>query len=172
MKKFVTAFLILAVSLLSLAANGTAETAADTPVIAFETTDIFGNEVSSAELFAESRITMLNIWATYCSPCIGELPFLGKIPSEYDKADLQIIGVISDVFDQATYDTAISLITSKGAHTYPHLLVSESLYNSVLKDIVGVPTTLFVDSEGHVLKTVVGSNTLARWKEIITSITQ
>ena len=115
---------------------------------------------------------MLNIWATYCSPCIGELPFLGKIPSEYDKAELQIIGVISDVFDQATYDTAISLITSKEAHTYPHLLVSESLYNSVLKDIVGVPTTLFVDSEGHVLKTVVGSNTLARWKEIITSITQ
>ena len=107
MKKFVTAFLILTVSLFSLFANGTAETAADTPVIAFETTDIFGNEVSSAELFAESRITMLNIWATYCSPCIGELPFLGKIPSEYDKADLQIIGVISDVFDQATYDTAI-----------------------------------------------------------------
>ncbi len=172
MKKFLTAILILTIALFSLAANGSAEKATDTPVIAFETTDIFGNQVSSAELFAESRITMLNVWATYCSPCIGELPFLGKIPSEYDKADLQIIGVISDVFDQATYDTAISLITSKGAHTYPHLLVSESLYNSVVKDIVGVPTTIFIDSEGHVLKSVVGSNTLARWKEIITSISQ
>ena len=167
-KTLLTALVILSVFFPAFS-NGSAETA-DVPVISFETTDIYGNEIKSSDLLASGRITMINVWATYCSPCIGELPFLAKIPDEYDKSELQLVGVVSDVFDQATYNTAVSLIQSKGAYTYPHLLVSETIYDALLKDIVGVPTTFFVDSEGHVLKTVVGSNTLARWKEIIDTV--
>ena len=45
----------------------------------FETTDLDGNPVRSEELFAQHKVTMLNVWATWCGPCKGELQELGEI---------------------------------------------------------------------------------------------
>jgi thiol-disulfide isomerase/thioredoxin len=45
----------------------------------FETTDLDGNPVRSVELFAQHKVTMLNVWATWCGPCKGELQELGEI---------------------------------------------------------------------------------------------
>ena len=45
----------------------------------FETTDLDGNPVRSEELFAQHKVTMLNIWATWCDPCKRELRELGEI---------------------------------------------------------------------------------------------
>ena len=42
--------------------------------VAFETTDLDGNTVNSADLFAASKLTMINIWGTFCGPCISEMP--------------------------------------------------------------------------------------------------
>lgn len=49
----------------------------DGTVISFETDDLDGNAVKSEELFSQNKITMINIWGTYCGPCIEEMPELG-----------------------------------------------------------------------------------------------
>ena len=51
----------------------------------------------NSEKFANSKLTMINVWATYCNPCLAEMPDLGELAAEYDAADFQIIGVVSDV---------------------------------------------------------------------------
>ena len=139
--------------------------------VTFEAADMEGNEVSSS-IFSESKLTMFNVWATYCNPCLQEMPDLGELSGEYDSGEFQIIGVISDVqegADQDTLDKASSLIEQTGAD-YPHLLLNESLYEAMLTEVTAVPTTFFFDSNGMVLDTLVGSRDKDEWKEIIDAL--
>ena len=139
--------------------------------VTFEAADMEGNEVSSS-IFSESKLTMINVWATYCNPCLQEMPDLGELSGEYDSGEFQIIGVISDVqegADQDTLDKASSLIEQTGAD-YPHLLLNESLYEAMLTEVTAVPTTFFFDSNGMVLDTIVGSRDKDEWKEIIDAL--
>ncbi len=69
-------------------------------LISFEGQDIEGNLVSSSVL-SESKLTMVNVWATYCNPCLREMPGLGELAKEYDPWDFQIIRIMSDVQEGA-----------------------------------------------------------------------
>lgn len=138
------------------------------PPVTFEAVAADGETVTS-DIFADSRLTMVNVWATYCNPCLMEMPYLGELADEYSPKDFQIVGIISDVLegDEDALQTALSLIDETGADTYTHLLLNESLYTAMLTDVTAVPTTFFVDSEGRILDTVLGSKDKDTWKEII-----
>lgn len=135
--------------------------------VGFTTTDLYGNEVTQ-EIFTESKLTVVNVWATYCGPCIMEMPYLGELADEYDSAQVQIVGIPTDVYNQEYLEYALSLVDETGAD-YTHLLLSEELYNWGLTEIQYVPTTFFVNSEGEILDTVVGSMSKEDWKELIDS---
>lgn len=147
---------------------GTASADQETGAVTFETQDMDGNTITS-DIFSQSRLTMINVWATYCAPCLNEMPDLGALAQEYDKADFQLIGIISDVMAQSDSDTidyAAKLIDQTGA-AYPHLFLNESLYYALLSDVMAVPTTFFFDQDGQLLDTVVGSQDKTAWKEQI-----
>lgn len=134
----------------------------------FEGVDMEGNVVSS-DIFSESKLTMINVWATYCSPCLNEMPDLGELAGEYEESEFRLLGIVSDVQDgaeQEMLDLAANAIEQTGAD-YSHLLVNESLYNALLKDVTAVPTTLFFNEKGMLLDTVVGARNKEDWKEII-----
>lgn len=131
----------------------------------FTTTDLYGNTVTQ-EIFAQSDLTVVNVWATYCGPCINEMPYLGELAEEYDSSKVQIVGIPTDVYNQEYLDYALSLINETGAD-YTHLLMSEELYNWGLTEIQYVPTTFFVNSEGEIIDTVVGSMSKEDWKVLI-----
>lgn len=139
--------------------------------IGFEGQDIEGNAVSNA-VFSESKLTMVNVWATYCNPCLSEMPGLGELANEYASEDFQIIGIISDVQTGAASETiayAADLIEQTGAD-YTHLLLNKSLYDALLTDVTAVPTTYFIDANGTILDTVVGSMEKSAWKEKINAL--
>ncbi|MBQ3035751.1 MAG: TlpA family protein disulfide reductase [Lachnospiraceae bacterium] len=131
----------------------------------FTTTDLYGNAVTQ-EIFAQSDLTVVNVWATYCGPCINEMPYLGELAEEYDSSKVQIVGIPTDVYNQEYLDYALSLVNETGAD-YTHLLMSEELYNWGLTEIQYVPTTFFVNSEGEIIDTVVGSMSKEDWKTLI-----
>ncbi len=136
--------------------------------LSFEATDMEGNAVSSG-IFADSKITMVNVWATYCNPCLNEMPSLGELAQEYDAGEFRLIGIISDVpenADQEILDLAKDLIGQTGA-SYTHLPINESLYHALLEDVTAVPTTFFFDENGMLLETVVGAMDKSSWKEKI-----
>lgn len=92
--------------------------------IVFEGPDVNGNSVSET-IFSQSKLTMVNVWATYCNPCLSEMPGLGELAGEYEPGEFQIVGVISDVTedaDEETIATAEELIDATGAD-YTHLLL-------------------------------------------------
>ena len=168
---------LLTMSILFL--NGCGDTslndnAKSTPVpgsIVFEAQDMEGKVVSS-EIFSETRLTMVNVWATYCNPCLREMPGLGELAGEYATDEFRIVGVVSDVMegaDQKTLDYAADLVEQTGAG-YTHLLLNESLYYALLTDVSAVPTTFFIDEDGVVLDTVVGSMEKSAWEEMINEL--
>ena len=147
------------------------ETEPDSSQIEFEGTDIEGNKVSSS-VFSGSKLTMINVWATYCNPCLSEMPGLSEISDEYDPGEFQVIGIISDVPEDASQEMtelAAELIEQTGAD-YTHLLLNESLYKALLTDVTAVPTTFFIDENGMLLDTVVGAMEKEAWEERINEL--
>ena len=134
-------------------------------------TDLDGNEVDS-ELFAEHQMTMINIWATFCNPCLSELPELAK---EYAQTPggVQIVGICTDVLDQKgnqveeQIDLAKQALRLTGAD-YQNLVPDKAFLNVLMESIPGVPTTFFVDSQGKLLgEAVVGARKKEAWQEIV-----
>lgn len=136
--------------------------------IVFEGKDLNGNSLSS-EIFSGSKLTMVNVWATYCNPCLSEMPELGELAGEYSSDEFQIIGIVSDVQEGTDLEMTVyaaTLVEQTGA-AYPHLLLNESLFRAMLSDVSAVPTTFFVNEKGEVLDTVVGAMDKDSWKEKI-----
>lgn len=139
--------------------------------ISFTGQDMEGNQVSS-DVFSNVRLTMVNVWATYCNPCLSEMPELGELAGAYGEGEFQIIGIISDVMegaDQETIDAAKDLIEQTGAG-YTHLLLNESVYRALLTEVSVVPTTFFIDENGVVVDTVLGAMDKSAWEERINAL--
>ena len=157
-------------------ASEEADTSADTeplgPFQFFTVEDIEGNEVTH-EIFADADLTVINIWGTFCGPCIQEMPDLGALSQEYAEKNVQFIGLVGDAFDsQGNIDAAIveeakSIVAQTGAD-YLHLLPMNELLYNVMSQISAYPTTVFVDSEGkQVDYAYLGAADKATWAERI-----
>ncbi len=138
----------------------------------FKTTDLDGNEVTQ-EIFSNADLTMINIWATYCNPCLGEMPDLGVLAEEYADQGVQIIGILMDVYDQnwnvvqSQVDLAKEIIQETGAD-YLHLMPSTDLIYAKLRYVQAVPETIFVDKEGNLVgEPHLGARTKDKWSEEI-----
>ena len=123
-------------------------TAPNEGAISFETVDLEGNPVTSKELFADHKITMINIWATWCTHCVRELPELEKMSKEWAEKDCQIIGICDDAEDDEMAAEAIRILEKNGV-TYRNIRSTEELRD--LLKFTSLPTSYYVDSEGVVL---------------------
>lgn len=144
------------------------ETEAEPYILSFEATTIDGEPLTS-DCFADSKLTMINVWATYCNPCLNEMPDLGEIANSYDASEFQIIGIISDVMadsEDGDIENAKDLIAQTKAD-YPHVLLNESLYSNLVGGVDSVPTTFFVNQKGEMLGYVIGAQSKESWEEII-----
>lgn len=117
--------------------------------LAFETADLDGNPVSSADLFRDNRITMVNLWGTWCSNCLGEMAALGQMHSRLQKMGCGIVGLEYETKPiEEVADTARAIMAENGV-TYPNAL--QPVEHPILDQLPGYPTTLFVDSTGRIL---------------------
>lgn len=126
-------------------------------------------EAWNSDKFADSKLTMINVWATYCNPCLSEMPDLGELAAEYDAGTFRIIGVVSDVMEgdsEENVNYAKELIAETKAD-YPHLLLNESLYTSFVGAVSAVPTTFFVRQDGSMVGYLTGAMDKENWKALI-----
>lgn len=136
--------------------------------VTFEAATIDG-EAWNSDKFVNSKLTMINVWGTYCNPCLSEMPYLGELAAEYDAAEFQIIGVVCDVMSDDSADNiayAKQLVEETKAD-YPHLLLNESLYASFVGAVSAVPTTFFVRRDGSMVGYLTGAMEKENWKALI-----
>ena len=133
----------------------------------FESADMDGNVVTEA-IFADKDVTVLNVWATFCDPCIREMPDLEKLSEEFPD-NVQVVGVVIDTppagaetggeadqwgGDADNIDLARKICTETGVK-YTNILASES----VLQMLEAVPTTFILDRSGNIIsKPFVGAD--------------
>jgi thiol-disulfide isomerase/thioredoxin len=124
--------------------------------VSFETQDLDGNPVTSQELFAGHKITMVNLWATWCINCKSEMAELEALNKEWAEKGCQIIGICDDADEEEMIPTAKKILEEKGV-TFPNVRTTEAIRDQFPS--VGLPTSYFVDSEGKILgKPIVGKN--------------
>lgn len=116
--------------------------------VSFETTDLDGNPVNSADLFKDHKITVINLWATWCGPCKRELPELAEMAKEFEEKGCQLIGICDDASDEEKINTAKELLNKNGCE-YLNLTPTADLHSILQTD--ALPATFYVDSEGRFL---------------------
>lgn len=136
-------------------------------VEAFTSVTTEGEDVTE-EIFKESEVTMINMWGTFCSPCINEMPDLEKISNEYDKEKFQLVGIVSDSMDKD--DPKVKDVIEKTGVTYTNIMNSDSLVKVIMNAVQAVPTTVFVDSEGNIIHVEMGGKDYETWKNIIDKV--
>lgn len=139
-----------------------------------ETRDLDGEEVTS-DIFEENDINLINVWATWCGPCVDELQDLGELAREYEGKGVGIKGILVEM-DRNKMNTGLSEeerkiaedIISQTRADYQHLLVSEDLLETKFSRIIAFPTTYFVDSKGEFVgKEISGAKSKEEWDLII-----
>jgi thiol-disulfide isomerase/thioredoxin len=136
----------------------------------FEATDLAGNTVDQS-IFSGYALTMVNIWATSCGPCINEMPELGALDRNYAEKGFQIVGIVSDAFYGDSVDTGVinaaEVISEQTGADYLHIVPSEDLLDGFLDEVMYVPTTIFVDETGtQVGEEYVGAKSYEEWAKI------
>ena len=163
-----TALFILAAASAGLAAEKSGEFSS------FKAQDIQGNEVTQ-EVLAQAELTVMNLWGTFCGPCLREMPGLGRLAAEYESKGVQFVGVVLDALDQQGHinqkqvDKARRLVEKTGAH-FLHLLPSQDLMEAKLAAVYAIPETYFVDSKGKILDSVTGAMAEDQWRAKIESV--
>ena len=136
-----------------------------------QTKDIDGKEFSSKD-FANYDLTMVNVFATWCSPCVQEIPDLAEIQKEMKDKGVNIVGVVTDTVDQTGENREAlekaKLIRERSKAEDPFLLPDQSNFNGRLSGIQAFPETFFVDKKGQIVgETYSGSRNKKDWTAII-----
>lgn len=135
------------------------------------TKDIEGNDFTSED-FGDYDLTMVNVFATWCTACIKEIPDLVELKEQMKDMNVNLVGVVTDtVDDMGVNENAVELskvIAEKTNANYQFLMPDETNFNGRLNGIQALPETFFVDKNGKIVgQTYSGARSLADWTKIV-----
>ena len=143
-----------------------------TTVGEFTTQDLDGSTVTQ-DIFKEHKLTLVNAFGTWCSPCVQEIPDLEKLYETMQDKGVGVIGIVTDTIgmdgklDQTVVDTARQLAEQSGV-TYPFLVPDAGWLNGRLANMDTFPESFFVDENGNIVgETYFGSRDLAEWTSVV-----
>ena len=124
----------------------------------FTTKDINGTEVDST-IFSEKKLTVVNVWGTFCGPCIEEMPELAEWAKEMGD-DVQLIGIVGDINgENDTQHIELAQTIAQKANVEFTNLIPNDDFSGFMSNIIGFPTTFFVDQTGAIVgEPIVGAN--------------
>ncbi len=132
---------------------------------AFSANDLGGKAVDNS-IFAGHKLTMVNIWATFCKPCIKEMPDLQKMSEDMPEGT-QLISIVGDVKDKELLKLAQKIVNDTGV-SFTSIVPDNSLKQYLDNNLVAYPTTLFIDSEGKIIgEPIVGERDMSVYKEVL-----
>ena len=120
------------------------------PAISF--VDLAGNTVSLSEF--TGKIVLVNLWATWCEPCLREMPSLERMQSRL--GDKIAVVAISEDRGGKTVEPFIDKLGLRSVKIY---LDPKSAIERAFK-VQGLPTSILIDRKGRVLGRVEGA---AEW---------
>ena len=113
-----------------------------------EAPDAEGNMIKLSDVVAKNKYVLLDFWASWCGPCMGEVPYLVEAYKEYHDKGFEIYGVSLD----KTKEPWLRAIENKGMNW---VNVTNLKYwqepNAALYGVGSIPSNFLIDSEGTIV---------------------
>ncbi len=130
--------------------------------LSFTLTTLTGDTVDQT-VFTDHKLIMVNYWATWCGPCVGEIPDLQKLSEDYADKGFALVGVLTG---GRRHLRRAAVHLRRGADLSDRL--SRKLLSRAWKRYLRHSTTMFFDSEGkQVGQTIVGAKSYDDWAGLI-----
>ena len=124
-------------------------------LLQFELKDQFGNTHDLSDY--RGKVVFLNIWATWCPPCRGEMPDIQNLYEKYkDSEDVAVLGLSFPGYGGEGTVEEIAAFMEENGYTYPTLM-DTSAHLSYELGITAFPTTFMIDREGKIFGYVQGA---------------
>ncbi|MFD2264757.1 TlpA family protein disulfide reductase [Lacibacterium aquatile] len=104
------------------------------------------------------KLIILNFWATWCAPCIKEMPSLDRLGATLDPSKAVVLAISQD---RAGRQKAQEFYDKIGMKHLP-LLIDKTMKSARAFKTPGLPTTVFISPDGRVLGQLAGT---AEWDE-------
>ncbi|MDO4783211.1 MAG: TlpA disulfide reductase family protein [Capnocytophaga felis] len=132
------------------------------PSPAFEL-DNFAGGKTSLESF-KGKLVYIDVWATWCVPCLKEIPKLQELENEYHGKDIVFVSISIDQDKQkwTNYQTANKLT---GVQLHSDMSVTDNFAN--LYDIQSIPRFILIDKEGNIIDANAPRPSASSIKELI-----
>jgi cytochrome c biogenesis protein CcmG, thiol:disulfide interchange protein DsbE len=141
-------FLLIMIALSSCLGNRPAASA-ETPALSahrtapsFSRVDLNHRQVELTNY--RGKVVLLNFWATWCAPCLTEIPGFVAWQQEYGGRGLQVIGISMDDEEQP-----VRVLYQKYQVNYPVVMGDEKL-GETYGGILGLPVTFLIDRHGNI----------------------
>lgn len=109
-----------------------------------------GESISLSDYEGKSPV-VVTFWASWCSDCREELPAVWRVASEYEDDELPFLMVNSTSGVQETEEAALRYL-DENSMDFRHVLLDEHGEAASAYELFFIPCTLFVDSEGYIVK--------------------
>jgi len=132
----------------------------------WELIDMEGAPISAASL--KGKVVVVDFWATWCPPCIKEIPGYVALQKQYGSDGLVIVGVSLDRGKDS--EKKVRDFAAKYQINYPIAMGdsdSVEAFGSIAGPIQAIPTTFLIDREGNVVHHKVGSMETADYEQLI-----
>lgn len=95
------------------------------------------------------RVTLIDVWATWCAPCLTELPYLTRARARYSREDFEILGVSFDVSDRRTFVSWLN----RHRVDWPQVFDGRGRQGPAARQLgaVAVPTSYLIDRQGRLI---------------------
>jgi cytochrome c biogenesis protein CcmG/thiol:disulfide interchange protein DsbE len=125
---------------------------------------IDGRQVSLSDY--RGQVVLVNIWATWCPPCVRETPRLVKVYETYNSQGFVILGVNTTYQDKRD---AVAMFAAEQGVSYPLLLDTDGGVGTTLGARL-LPTSYLIDRDGKIVVTKVGEVDEAQLREQVAAL--
>src|SRR5215475_1426974 len=148
-KAWLAAAIITATALLSCTSKVPADAPGNKSAPEFELENIAGGTTRSADL--EGKVSVIDIWATWCEPCIAEIPKFNRLFEEYKSKDVRVVGITT----VSPHDDIAPKAKQYGMKYT--ILVGDDAVVDGFGGIIGWPTTFVLTKDWTIYKKYVGA---------------